>query len=272
MFGDKQKCGVYAIRNLINGKVYIGSTTDSFRNRWNNHKKRLKKGTHYNKHLQSAYNKYGKDNLVFQIIEITQPENAVEREGYYIKFYNSLNPKYGYNQVEVNLSGKIKMSESTKKKLSEIAKNQWKCGVHKKEHFIGRKAWNKGIKCDNISIARRNMFSAVRIYKDNILIATFRSVTDLSEWTKTNELPGLTYYNDHLNRPNLGKRTTYLLSSNIHRAIRNKSIYRGLSFEKTLPLPQEIGVVQWENCWKGEIPNQQPNQPLTKLEGSETNS
>ena len=89
MFGDKQKCGVYAIRNLINGKVYIGSTTDSFRNRWNNHKKRLKKGTHYNKHLQSAYNKYGKDNLVFQIIEITQPENAVEREGYYIKFYNS---------------------------------------------------------------------------------------------------------------------------------------------------------------------------------------
>ena len=110
----------------MGGKVYIGSTTDSFRSRWKNHKKLLKKGTHCNKHLQSAYNKYGKSNLVFQIIEITQPENAREREGYYIKLYNSINPKYGYNQAEVDLSGKTKMSESTKKKLSNITKNQWK--------------------------------------------------------------------------------------------------------------------------------------------------
>ena len=45
-------------------------------------------------------------------------------------------------------------------------------------------------------------------------------------------------------------------------------VYR---FKKGLPLPPEMGVVKWENCWNGENPNQQPSQPLTKLEGSETN-
>jgi len=48
--------------------------------------------------------------------------------------------------------------------------------------------------------------------------------------------------------------------------------YKGLLFTKVEPLPPEMGVVKWENCWNGEIPNQQPSQPLTKLEGSETNS
>ena len=48
-------------------------------------------------------------------------------------------------------------------------------------------------------------------------------------------------------------------------------IYRGLRFKKCLPLPPEMGVVKWENCWNGENPNQQPSQELTDLEGSETN-
>lgn len=30
------------------------------------------------------------------------------------------------------------------------------------------------------------MFSSIEVYKDGNLIATFRSVTDLSEWTKDN--------------------------------------------------------------------------------------
>lgn len=38
------------------------------------------------------------------------------------------------------------------------------------------------------------MFSSIEVYKDNNLIATFRSVIDLSEWTRNNQLPGLTFY------------------------------------------------------------------------------
>lgn len=271
MKNDTHKCGVYAIRNLINGKVYIGSTIVSFKKRWASHKRKLKNNKHGNQHLQNAYNKYGNDNFEYQIIEITTPEMARQKESYYIKFFKSSNSKYGYNISDVDVFGNNVVSEGTRKKLSIIAKQQWLDGKHSNERFRGKPSWNKGLKCDNISLARRNMFSSIEVYKDGNLIATFRSVTDLSEWTKYNQLPGLTYYSDKKNRSNLGTRTTYLQCQNIHRAVRNKSIYRGLIFKKGLPLSPEMGIVKWENCWKGEIPNQQPSQPLTKLEGSETN-
>ena len=49
--------------------------------------------------------------------------------------------------------------------------------------------------------------------------------------------------------------------------------YKGLYFRKNIwPLPPEMGIVKWENCVKGEIPDTQPSLELTIKEGSETNS
>lgn len=48
---DVTKCGVYIIRNKINGKVYVGSTINKIKRRWQDHLKRLKRGTHANTHL-----------------------------------------------------------------------------------------------------------------------------------------------------------------------------------------------------------------------------
>lgn len=265
-------CGVYAIRNLVNGKMYIGSTTVSFSSRWQSHKKRLKNNNHHSSHLQNAYNKYGKDNFEYQILEITTPETARIKEGYYINKYQTLNPTFGYNIEIVDLTGATQCSKQTKQKLSAITKDQWKKGVHNNSHFKGKPSWNKGLKCDNISLARRRMFSSVEVYKDDVLIVTFRSIIDLSEWTKNNTLPGMTFYTDKAKRPNQGKKTSFLQHANITRAIRNKLVYRGLKFKRGLPLSPEMGIAKWENCWEGEIPNQQPSQPSTKLEGSETNS
>lgn len=267
-----KKQGVYAIRNIVNGKMYIGSTVNPFSKRFGCHRKRLRKGIHHSQHLQAAWNKYGEQNFSFEIIEIAEPELCREREGYYMALYKTLDPKYGYNVEIVNTNGITNASEETKKKLSAITKQQWKDGIHSNNSKKGKPSWNKGLKCDNISRTRRNMFSSVQVYKEEVLIATFRSVIDLDEWSKENELPGMKYYWDKHNRPNLGRRTTHMSSPNIHRAIRNNLIYRGFRFKKSLPLPPEMGVVKWENCWNGEIPNQQPSQPLTKLEGSETNS
>ena len=243
---NTKKQGVYAIRNVVNGKMYIGSTTNSFMERWQCHKKRLRHGEHHSPHLQSSWERYGEKNFSFEIIEITSPERAKEREGYYIHFYKTLDPNYGYNVAEVDLNGNTKTSESTKKKLSTACKKQWETGVFRKELYVGRTAWNKGLKCDNISNARRNMFSSVEVYKDDNLIATFRSVTDLDEWSRENELPGMKYYWDKAGRPNLGKRTSHITSPNIHRAIRTNHIYRGFLFKKAEPLAPEFGVVKWE--------------------------
>lgn len=241
-----KKQGVYAIRNLVNGKMYIGSTINPFNKRWQCHRKRLRKGIHHSSHLQASWNKYGEKNFSFEIIEVTSPELCREREGFYIDLYKTLNPKYGYNVEIVDATGNVKCSDETKKKLSVITKQQWKNGIHNNDSKIGKPSWNKGLKCNNISTARRNMFSSVEVYKDGILIATFRSATDLDEWSKNNELPGMKYYWDKHNRPNLGKRTTHMLSQNIHRAIRTNHVYRGFLFKKAEPLAPKFGVVKWE--------------------------
>lgn len=64
--------GVYIIRNIQNGLVYIGSSKDISNRIYGNrgHINLLNKNKHINRHLQSAWNKYGKDNFVFDILEV----------------------------------------------------------------------------------------------------------------------------------------------------------------------------------------------------------
>lgn len=91
---------IYKIENLINGKVYIGSSKDVYK-RIDNHIMRLKGGYHINKHLQSSYNKYGKRGFKFEVIKEVGLGILRRAEQYYILKYDSLNPKKGYNKAVV---------------------------------------------------------------------------------------------------------------------------------------------------------------------------
>jgi predicted GIY-YIG superfamily endonuclease len=75
------KIGIYRIVNLETGKIYIGSTTTSFKRRWEQHLQQLEKGTHVARHLQNSWNKRGPAAFVFEILEeIDDPEQVIERE------------------------------------------------------------------------------------------------------------------------------------------------------------------------------------------------
>ena len=90
-------CAVYQIKNIKNNKVYIGSSKD-IGSRWAEHKRDLKVGVHRNQHLQKSYNKYGKNNFVFEILEYIDDINIqYEREQWWINFKNACNDNYGYN-------------------------------------------------------------------------------------------------------------------------------------------------------------------------------
>lgn len=77
---------IYKITNIINNKCYIGQTKN-YTKRFNGHRNRLNKNEHENPYLQYAWNKYGAENFIFEIIELT--ENYNEREKYWIKYFNS---------------------------------------------------------------------------------------------------------------------------------------------------------------------------------------
>lgn len=59
---------IYKIINKLNNKYYVGSSM-KLKDRWSLHKRKLLTGTHYNIHLQNAWNKDGKDNFIFVVVE-----------------------------------------------------------------------------------------------------------------------------------------------------------------------------------------------------------
>ena len=91
------RSGVYQIKNLINGKRYIGSSVN-IRKRWNSHRGMLAKGIHHSSHLQNAWNKNGKNNFIFEVLEeVYEVDDLIASEQKYIDQYNSSNRCEGYN-------------------------------------------------------------------------------------------------------------------------------------------------------------------------------
>lgn len=58
---------IYKIINSVNGKFYVGSTTNT-RERFRTHRNRLRKNRHHAAHLQAAWNKYGEQAFVFHVV------------------------------------------------------------------------------------------------------------------------------------------------------------------------------------------------------------
>lgn len=90
LFGDyfmatNKDFGVYSFEfNTNKGKkVYIGSTTQTFNRRQNQHLNDLRHGNHSNKYFQDLYNFYGEP--IFTILEIcSNKDNVTELEQKYI--------------------------------------------------------------------------------------------------------------------------------------------------------------------------------------------
>lgn len=92
---------IYKITNKINNKIYIGKTSSTPEERFKEHIKDSKKEHLEKRPLYDAFNKYGIENFLLETIEEVQnDEIAVEREKYWIQYYNSyigFNNSNGYN-------------------------------------------------------------------------------------------------------------------------------------------------------------------------------
>ena len=89
------KAYIYRIRNKIDDKIYIGSTKVPKKREYQ-HFYSLKNNNHCNKHLQSAWNKYGESNFVFEILEEVDLKDQYIVEQQYLHKLSPFNEK-GYN-------------------------------------------------------------------------------------------------------------------------------------------------------------------------------
>nr|YP_010835447.1 hypothetical protein QLP32_mgp14 [Perenniporia fraxinea]WFS78680.1 hypothetical protein [Perenniporia fraxinea] len=118
---QKEKTGVYCLVNLINGHIYIGSSTNlALRMRNYLNTSFLKNKRNKNMPIIRALLKYGQDNFSVLIIEYVDVKNLAFRETHYIihllPYYNVL--KQGYSSLG------YKHTEETKQILSELSKNR----------------------------------------------------------------------------------------------------------------------------------------------------
>lgn len=83
--------GVYFIRNIANGKTYVGSSV-SIKKRCQHHKTNLRHGRHTNPKLQNAWKKYGEAGFEFGVLELVScVSDLIAREDFFIQ---SLKPFY----------------------------------------------------------------------------------------------------------------------------------------------------------------------------------
>lgn len=110
---------VYKITNMVNGKIYVGKTSN-VNERWNKHIKiaenKEKKAYQY---LHKSINKYGKENFKIEVLENGLAEqDAFEREKFWIHELKSKDTNIGMNLTNggEGVSG-LKWSENSKNKI-----------------------------------------------------------------------------------------------------------------------------------------------------------
>jgi group I intron endonuclease len=85
--------GVYQIKCLVNGKVYIGSS-ECIPTRVQNHLSELKSKKHYSKDLQEDFNKYGEEGFHAEVLKYMEEGDIFVQEKLFIRncdseMYNS---------------------------------------------------------------------------------------------------------------------------------------------------------------------------------------
>lgn len=253
---------IYCIKNIINNKIYIGSTCD-FKRRKKRHLLQLRTNSHHSILLQRAYNKYGEDNFTFEVLEIiTDKKELLKKEQEYIdnlkpfapNGYNvshlatncclygeengmygkhgTNNPNYGRkNSIESNKKisesqkGKI-INQETRNKISE--KNKGKEAYNKGSHLSDPQKNNLSIK-NSKKIIQYNLFGEpLKVWKNALEASQELNIDNTAisnnclKKTKTNYNSFWRFYSEKYNE----NCNLFNIEKKLESTIKTKEIYQ----------------------------------------------
>lgn len=177
---DQEKLfGIYKIENLNNGKIYIGSTSSSFKKRYKEHLSLLFMNDHHSKYLQRSFNKHGINSFVFSIVEIVDTKSEViKREQYYLDYFKCFLKENGYNVLPKAYSSLgFKHSEESKKLIGKSSKER---GVSKNAR-IACKLKNTGRKREIAHLERMSKIHSRKVVQLDLqgnFIKVWNSMTE----------------------------------------------------------------------------------------------
>lgn len=115
---------IYRITNMANGKFYIGSAESFARREWQ-HKYALRRNEHKNPRLQAAWNFYGEEMFVFEILEEVPPDRtAFDIENTYLMRFVGQEDCYNINTDAYVPRLGIPHTEQSKAKVSASRKGK----------------------------------------------------------------------------------------------------------------------------------------------------
>lgn len=152
------KSGVYQIINVVNGKLYVGSSTNVKYRLWE-HRHNLLLNRHDNRYLQNAWNKYGESSFRFEILFYCEKERLLQKEQEMIDLYQSAKGK-GYNLCSIagNCLG-IKRSKETIEKMKGNTNGKGRKGCKQAQDTIAKMSKSKLGKPSNMKGKHHSAFS-----------------------------------------------------------------------------------------------------------------
>ena len=160
---------IYIITNLINGKVYIGQTIQTLKDRWYGHCRRGTSKSETNMCIKRAIFKYGKENFTIKELEKCNIEDLNNREIYYINLYDSINT--GYNVATGGKYGNkpLKLSVEEQKTCIELYKQGFSIRDVAKEYNVDKGTIKHIIEINNIPLRTTRTYKLSQQDRINII-------------------------------------------------------------------------------------------------------
>ena len=99
----KPKSGIYGIISKKTGKVYVGSSKDTYK-RILAHKAALRLQYHNNQHMLRHFNMYGEDDFSYGVLEFCDETKLQDREEYWCAYFDVHDKDFGFNIASIDRS------------------------------------------------------------------------------------------------------------------------------------------------------------------------